>query len=405
MDCEKGALKIVRRLTDAGYTAYYAGGWVRDYLLAHPSDDIDIATDAKPEVIVELFNRTIHVGISFGVVVVLMDNHQYEVATFREDFGYEDGRRPSECAYTDAEGDARRRDFTINGMFYDPLQGKVIDYVDGKSDLKRGLVRAIGDPHERFREDRLRMIRAVRFAYRFGYMLDPLTEQAIMQHAHTLFPAVAMERIWHELQKMARYPTFDQALLKMHALGLLQEIFPPLKEISNEQLAERVAVFSRFPANCPEILYIMELFPEASLEALTAYCYYLKVSNKDVKLVEYADQVRRMDSDLDADWVPLYAHPQAEVVLEVVCARNHSDALRSHWERMERLRPHIERMAKRSPVLTASRLLSEGILPGKGMGNLLKEAQRLAITHDLHHPDEVLTLLRKSPAWTLHENH
>lgn len=399
MEIENSALKIVKTLKDSGYTAYYAGGWVRDYLLDHPSDDIDIATDAKPEVIVDLFSKTIQVGISFGVVVVLMDGHQFEVATFREDLGYEDGRRPTSCAYTDAEGDANRRDFTINGMFFDPLKGEVIDFIDGRQDLEKGVVRAIGNPHERFEEDRLRMIRAIRFTYRFGYELDKATEQAIRDHAHSLFPAVAMERVWHELQKMARYPTFSQALIKMHEVGLLAEIFPPLKDVKREELEDRVASLERFPQKCPAILSVLELFPHHSVEEQTAFCYYLKVSNKEIKLVEYADQVRRTNGDQDVDWARLYAHPEADIVFAAVCARQNGHQLKIHRERMQRLCIHVDRIVKKAPVVSASTLQAEGIVPGKQMGELLREAERLAITHDLHKPEDVMPLLRKSEVW------
>ncbi len=399
MDSEKSALKIVQKLNKAGYAAYFAGGWVRDYLLDHPSDDIDIATSAKPETVVELFSKTILVGMNFGVVVVLIDGHQFEVATFREDLGYEDGRRPTQCAYTDAEGDARRRDFTINGMFYDPIEKKVIDFVGGKKDLEKGIVRAIGNPHERFQEDRLRMIRAVRFAYRFRYEIDKETQCAIKAHADALLPAVAMERIWHEFQKMARYRTIGKAILKMFELGLLQTIFPPLNNLSYEELQKRAAIISCYPPDCPAVLLVMELFPDAALEELIAYCYYLKASNKEIKLVEFAHQVRQLESHCDSDWVPFYAHPQAAVVFQAVCARGGGHQWEIHQERMDRLKEHIERVVQKKPVVSAKLLQKEGIAPGKQMGDLIKEAERLAITHNLHEPKEVLSLLKQSPKW------
>src|SRR5262249_42065141 len=153
------ARTIVETLTRAGYIAYYAGGWVRDLLLGHPSDDIDIATNAPPAVVQQLFANTVPIGLAFGIVLVLIEGREYEVATFRSDVGYTDGRRPSHVHFTSAKEDAKRRDFTINGMFYDPLKQEVLDYVEGKEDLEKKLIRAIGDPHERIREDRLRMIR------------------------------------------------------------------------------------------------------------------------------------------------------------------------------------------------------------------------------------------------------
>ena len=153
---------IVDTLAKAGFVAYYAGGWVRDFLLGHPSDDIDIATNAPPETIQALFPKTVPIGIAFGIVLVIVEGHPYEVATFRNDLEYQDGRRPLRIEFTTAEEDAKRRDFTINGMFYDPLQKTVLDFVGGQQDLQKQLVRAIGNPHARIAEDRLRMIRAIR---------------------------------------------------------------------------------------------------------------------------------------------------------------------------------------------------------------------------------------------------
>ena len=139
------ARKVIDTLHRAGFIAYYAGGWVRDFLLQHPSDDIDIATNAPPETIQALFEHTVPIGIAFGIVLVIIEGHQYEVATFRQDLDYLNGRRPERIEFTTAKEDAKRRDFTINGMFYDPIRKEVLDYVEGKADLKAGLIRAIGN--------------------------------------------------------------------------------------------------------------------------------------------------------------------------------------------------------------------------------------------------------------------
>src|SRR5271169_6310620 len=128
---------IIETLAKKGFVAYYAGGWVRDFLLNHPSDDIDIATNAPPETIQALFPKTVPIGIAFGIILVIVEGHQYEVATFRNDLDYKDGRRPSRIEFTTADEDAKRRDFTINGMFYDPLTGKILDFVEGKQDLEK----------------------------------------------------------------------------------------------------------------------------------------------------------------------------------------------------------------------------------------------------------------------------
>src|SRR5262247_4478238 len=161
---EKSAHKVAARLRERGHIAYFAGGCVRDMVRGLPPKDYDIATDARPEVVQTLFPRTYAIGAHFGVIIVLEDDFQFEVASFRSDEAYIDGRHPTAVHFSSPEEDARRRDFTINGMFYDPVAEKVIDFVGGRADIAAKLVRAIGDPARRFAEDRLRMLRALRFA-------------------------------------------------------------------------------------------------------------------------------------------------------------------------------------------------------------------------------------------------
>ena len=144
------ALRIVQKLNMAGYTAYFAGGWVRDHVMGRESDDIDIATSASPEKILDLFPRTLVVGLSFGVVIVMMEGHPFEVATFRTDIGYSNGRTPDGILFSSPREDALRRDFTINGMFFDPVEKKIYDYIGGMEDIHKGVIRTIGDPYERF---------------------------------------------------------------------------------------------------------------------------------------------------------------------------------------------------------------------------------------------------------------
>ena len=180
-DAFKHAKSIVAKLSRAGYTAYFAGGWVRDYVMGHPSEDIDIATNAAPAEIMDLFPHTILVGLAFGVVIVVIEGHQFEVATFRKDLQYIDGRHPQGIEMSTPREDALRRDFTINGMFYDPLEEVIHDFVHGQEDIRLGIIRTIGNPHERFFEDRLRMLRAFRFSSRFSFSIDPETQEAIQR--------------------------------------------------------------------------------------------------------------------------------------------------------------------------------------------------------------------------------
>lgn len=201
MSQREKAVSIVTGLREAGYEAYLAGGCVRDYLLDKSPEDYDIATGAKPEAIEKIFSKTTAVGSHFGVMLVIVDGEAFEVATFRHDGPYLDGRRPSHVRYATLQEDILRRDFTINGMMYDPVSDQVIDTVGGREDLQRRLIRAIGDPVARFQEDRLRMVRAVRFAASLGFEIEPATLRAIQQLADTT-AQISWERIGEEITRI-----------------------------------------------------------------------------------------------------------------------------------------------------------------------------------------------------------
>ena len=226
------ALSVVARLRDAGFDALWAGGCVRDALLGKTPKDYDVASSATPEQVIQLFSpaRTVAVGASFGVVMVLSSEKQagqVEVATFRSDGQYLDGRRPQSVRFCDPEEDALRRDFTINGMFYDPVKHQLIDYVGGQADLEAGIVRAIGDPLARFTEDKLRMLRAIRFAATFDFQLDLKTESCIRQLGPQIHQ-VSVERISQELKRMFSHPLRARALRLLNDTGLLQAVLPVL---------------------------------------------------------------------------------------------------------------------------------------------------------------------------------
>ena len=198
---------------------------LKDMLMGSVPEDYDIATDARPDDIINIFDRTVPVGIHYGVVLVIENGFEFEVATFRSDGTYTDGRHPDTVTFCDARGDALRRDFTINGMFYDPIDDKHFDYVGGREDLKARLVRAIGDPSERFNEDRLRMIRAVRFACRFDYNIEDQTSKSIKK-VYDKILTVSMERIRDELRKILTGPNPHMGIKMMDDLNLLNEILP-----------------------------------------------------------------------------------------------------------------------------------------------------------------------------------
>ncbi len=226
------AVTVVEILRREGFEALWAGGCVRDQLLGRIPKDYDVASTATPDDVIRIFGfkRTVAVGASFGVVMVLGPTKaagQIEVATFRSDGEYLDGRRPASVQYCRPEEDAKRRDFTINGLFFDPTANEVIDYVGGRDDLAAGLLRAIGDPVARFREDKLRMLRAVRFAATFQYRLDENTAEAIRHHCGELYQ-VSVERISQELRRMLAHSTRAYSVELLVETGLLPYVFPEL---------------------------------------------------------------------------------------------------------------------------------------------------------------------------------
>jgi tRNA nucleotidyltransferase/poly(A) polymerase len=224
------ARSLVQRLQDAGFAALYAGGCVRDRLMGAEPHDYDIATDAHPEQVQKLFPRTVAVGAHFGVIIVLQDGHEFQIATFRNDGQYLDGRRPENVSFSTAEEDAHRRDFTINGLFFDPIAGKLIDYVGGQQDLAARLLKAIGNPADRFREDRLRMLRAVRFATTLGFDLDGPTWRAVCENAPHIHD-VSAERIREEMVKILLSPRRVRGFDLLDESGLLREILPEMERL------------------------------------------------------------------------------------------------------------------------------------------------------------------------------
>lgn len=400
------AESIVKTLERHGYKAYFAGGWVRDFLMGHPSDDIDIATNAPPEKILDLFPITIKVGIAFGVVIIPMNGHQFEVATFRKDIGYEDGRKPTKIEPATAQEDAMRRDFTINGIFFDPADQSIHDFVNGVEDIQKGIIRAIGNPNERFIEDRLRMIRAIRFAARFQFHIDEETQEAIRENADTLFPSVSMERIWQEFQKIAKRPHCDYAIVEMARLGLLGVIFPELANTHLNEIKEHTSHFVNFPEKTPAIAYLRELFPKKSLQDMVEICRYLKASNRDITFIESyyrcKDLVETENQDALA-WSYAYVDPHTEQCLDILAARyperKRQQFMEAHADQRLRLAKTIQRIRDHAPVVTSQDLKKEGILPGKTMGILLKEAEKIAANRTLEDPQAVLHILKQSPHW------
>ncbi|MEE9368305.1 MAG: CCA tRNA nucleotidyltransferase [Pontiella sp.] len=236
IDSQKSiALNVVKTLQESGYIAFFAGGCVRDDLLGREPKDYDVATDAYPEEVEALFPKTIPIGKAFGVIAVVDGTEMVEVATFREEVGTLDGRHPETIMFSAAKEDALRRDFTVNGMFYDPVKDQLHDYVHGKRDLEKKIITAIGDPEERFGEDHLRMLRAIRFTHNLDFHLDPKTEDSISKMADLILN-ISAERIESEFSRtLTDSPSPGTALQHLYKVGLLEHILPEIIPMVGQQ--------------------------------------------------------------------------------------------------------------------------------------------------------------------------
>lgn len=238
MNKYKIAVEVAKKLKDSGFQAYFAGGCVRDKIMGVEPEDYDIATDAVPEKIRELYQKTVLVGVQYGVVLVIKNGISFEVAAFRKDGKYVDGRHPETVGFSkSAEEDVLRRDFTINGLLYDPFKEEILDYVGGQDDIKAGVIKAIGDPIKRFQEDKLRLMRAVRFASRYKYKIEEKTEEAIKLTASKI-TEVSPERIRDELDKIIRGAHPGLGLQMLQDMDILKYILPEASEMAGVKQPE-----------------------------------------------------------------------------------------------------------------------------------------------------------------------
>ena len=394
------AKSIVERLQKAGYTAFFAGGWVRDFIRGHPSQDIDIATSAHPEEVMGLFPRSIAVGAQFGVVRVLIREHEFEVATFRSDMQYVDGRRPEGVLlHNSPEEDAQRRDFTINGLFYDPVQKRVYDFVEGEKDIRRKVIRAIGCPVSRFREDRLRLVRAIRFKNTLRFTIEKATWKAICAEAPLVVPAVSPERIWQELTKMKR--VLAPSLRDMKRSNLLDAIFPPLKQCSDKELEERFAEIEKY-AGSSLIGALCLLFQEEQASCLGSIVETFHLSKKEKKVVELFQQFGMFRKKLSKiALVRLYAHPEWEEYAAAAATgrKNPTEFLRRHKKAASRLSFWVAQVQENSYFVTGQDLEKLGVRPGPEMGKLLHQAFELSVNLRLKNKEKILRALRSETSF------
>lgn len=421
----KTAKAIVERLQQAGFAAFWVGGCVRDFLLGREPQDFDIATGARPDQVERLFPKTIPVGKKFGVVIVVEGGQQFQVATFRAEADYRDGRHPGKVFFADAEADALRRDFTVNGLFYDPLARKIHDWVGGENDLRAKIIRTIGLPAERFGEDHLRMLRAVRFAAQLGFEIEPETFAAIKIRASKI-RLISAERIRDELLKLFRPPHAARGLVLLRESGLLAAVLPELAEtIDCEQTPDFhpegsvfnhiVLMLAKIPAGSDDSLAWSILLHDiakpvtAEREAATGKIHFYGHEKVGAEMAEKILQRLR------------FPKKQAEVI--VACVKNHMqfkdvqqmrkatlrrvllretfplelelhrlDCLGSsgdlgHYHFMTAQAAELERQPEiRPPLLTGDDLIRLGMKPGKSLGALLAEIREKQLADELKTP-------------------
>ena len=435
---------IVERLRAEGYDAYFAGGCVRDMLLNREPQDFDVATNAHPDVVLSLFPRTFGVGAHFGVVLVAneVDGEEIvtEVATFRSDGAYSDGRRPDAVRFSDsAEEDVLRRDFTINGMLLDPqmfaetgdLNQATLDFVGGRADLAAGVIRAIGDPHKRFAEDRLRMLRAVRFAARFEFEIEPQTEAAIRAHADAI-SQVSCERIREELTRMLTEGRARRAFELLDRSGLLRQVLPEIDRLHGveqppeyhpegdvwvhtllllDKLPEGVsptlawgallhdvgkpATFERAPDRIRFNGHV-----EVGVRIAENICRRLRFSSEDTaqiaSLVEnhmrFADVMRMKESTLKR-FFRLSRFPEHLELHRIDCLSSHADLTLYDYAK-HRYETLPEEVVKPLLLVTGEDLIAAGYRPGPRFKEMLAAAEDAQLEGLIASKDEGLALVR-----------
>ena len=399
------ALQVAQKLQDHGYQGLWAGGCVRDQLLGRQPKDYDVATDATPEKVRAIFGKrkTIAIGAAFGVITVIGNRQSgnIEVATFRRDSTYSDGRRPDSVQYTDAREDAIRRDFTINGMFFDPVSRQIIDFVDGKADIECRVVRAIGDPHERINEDKLRMLRAVRFTAAYKFELDPETLQAIQQHAADIH-AVSAERIGAEMRRMLRHSSRAVAVDLLKECRLLKEVLQDgellyknrgnwrtrlrwLEELSDETEFEQAAA-----------ILLSRLI---KLQGVLPTVERWKLTNAEAAGIQWIeDHLLFLSRAHQLPWSeiqPLLIHKFARMAVQVAEIQfgAHHEGIKACRERLSRDPDELNP----KPLIDGSDLKQLGLKPGPDFKRILDRVRALQLDGEIQTRESALKLAKNLP--------
>jgi poly(A) polymerase len=438
------ATSIVQTLRQHGFQAYLVGGCVRDLLLQREPKDYDVATDATPDEVMNIFPETYAVGAQFGVVLVPVPedassnastpgSHAVEVATFRSDIGYSDGRHPDEVRFSrDPREDVARRDFTINGMLLDPVSDEVLDFVGGREDLKAGIIRTIGEPERRFAEDKLRMLRAVRFAARFEYQIEPSTFAAIQQFAHEI-KAVSRERVRDELTRMLTEGYARRAFLLLDESGLLKHILPDISAMKGvaqppefhpegDVFVHTLLLLENLPNPCPltlawgALLHDVGKPPtfrvapdrirfdnhvEVGVKMAEEICRNLRFSNDDTEqILSLVDNhmrfghATRMKESTMKRFLRLPAFDEHLALHRADCLASHRNL--STYEFVQQKRAEIPpEKIRPSPLVTGDDLIAAGHAPGPKFREILNAVEDAQLEGRLPSRDAALEFVRR----------
>ncbi|HXJ88504.1 MAG TPA: CCA tRNA nucleotidyltransferase [Candidatus Binatia bacterium] len=438
------ATSIIQTLRHRGYLAYLVGGCVRDLLLGREPKDYDVATDATPKQVMAIFPETYAVGAQFGVVLVPVPQNDrpadaptskssaVEVATFRRDVGYSDGRHPDEVHFSkDPREDVERRDFTINGMLLDPLSGEVLDFVGGRSDLKAGIIRTVGDPRRRFAEDKLRMLRAVRFAARFGYQIDLTTFLAMRDLAEQI-QVVSRERVRDELTRMLTEGQARRAFLLLDESALLRQVLPEISAMKGvEQPPEfhpegdvfvhTLLLLDYLPYPCPTTLAWGALMHdvgkpptfrlaerirfdghvEVGVKMAEAICERLRFSNDETAQIlalvdnhmRFADAMRMNQATLKK-FMRLPCFEEHLLLHRADCLASHRNLATYDFlrDKMEEIPPETMRP---QPLVNGDDLIAEGHMPGPKFREILTAVEDAQLEGRLASREAALAFVRR----------
>ncbi|MHC4394964.1 MAG: CCA tRNA nucleotidyltransferase [Planctomycetota bacterium] len=392
MTNKQAAIKVIKRLRSNSFDGLLAGGCVRDMLLGRAANDYDVATNALPAEIIRLFKRTIKIGAQFGVIIVLIQDQRVEVATFRSETDYLDGRHPAAVEFVSAAEDASRRDFTINGMFYDPLEKKVIDYVKGQADLKKKVVRTIGKPAERFGEDYLRMLRAVRFSTQLGFAIDPKTWSAICSGAKNI-SKISGERIAMELEATLVNPNRSIGASMLVKSGLAEAIFPGF---DGKRAQFAIGVLSKLRKKVNFALALSCFFADCPAKFALEKCVVLRLSRNQNKHIKFllTNRDKLLDEQMSlAKLKKIVSEPYFADLYELQRAIQKAIGdNRKNLAPLIKLRRRIRALGdielKPKPLLNGHDLIRLGALPGPSLGQLAEEMYIAQLEGTLQKPEQ-----------------